>query len=582
MGLVSVDIRILTVFLLLLFFLFSSGCGGVSPSTADLPAAPVATATVWGTKGLLFQWTQVPQAHHYRLGLDFDGLSGFTTVPSGSPLFTSTHLLEVAIHRTNWLEGLFVVDACNEDEQLCLPSNQIVLTRAMSALATGYVKAPNVDSEDWFGYASALSGDGMTLAVGAFGEGSDSNTINGQSSDNSAKAAGAVYVYTKVNNEWLFQAYIKASNSDASDVFGLTLDLSDDGNTLVVGAFGEGSSAKGVNGLQEDEGAPISGAAYVFTRLGTVWSQEAYIKASNTGPGDLFGVALTISDDGNILAIGAQYEGSSATGINGNQDDDSELASGAVYIYERAGSTWSQQAYVKASDTAAANYFGCSLSLDADGSTLAVGAYGGGDMDSSGAVYLFARNGTTWSQEQRLINALGAEDDNFGRTVELSDDGLTLAVGAAWEDDAAAGLVNCGAAYLFSKGGGSWHEVAALKGPNASAQDNFAMSLALSGDGGTLAIGSTGEDSDVTGVGPLHDDESSSESGAVYVYTLVDEQWKLVNCVKASNTGSGDQFGSSLSLSDNGMTLAVGSYGEESNGSPDDDSLPDAGAVYLY
>src|SRR6185436_8378595 len=184
-----------------------------------------------------------------------------------------------------------------------------------------YIKASNAHMGDHFGnggtlegHGVALSGDGNTLAVGAPYESSNAKGINGNQNDNSLYSAGAVYVFVRRNNAWAQQAYIKASNPGQSEKFGFVVSLSQDGNTLAVSAPGEASAAKGVNGNQADDSIPEAGAVYVFTRTGTAWSQQAYIKASNTGTagvgdvpgdGDQFGFSLALSDDGNTLAVGA-------------------------------------------------------------------------------------------------------------------------------------------------------------------------------------------------------------------------------------------------------------------------------------
>ena len=174
-----------------------------------------------------------------------------------------------------------------------------------------------------------------------------------------AAMSGAAYVFTRTGTTWAQQAYIKASNADASDQFGWSLALSNDGNTLGVGAQGEGSAATSINGNQEDNSAADAGAAYVFVRSGSTWTQQAYIKASNTGTagtadsfgdGDQFGVSLALSDDGRTVAIGAISEDSAAAGINGNQADNSATSAGAVYVFALTGSTWAQQAYIKAAN----------------------------------------------------------------------------------------------------------------------------------------------------------------------------------------------------------------------------------------
>src|SRR5437016_9183736 len=132
------------------------------------------------------------------------------------------------------------------------------------------------------------------------------------------------------NNTWSQQAYIKASNPGQSYKFGHHISLSQDGNTLAVSALGEASAAKGINGDQNDKSIPLAGAVYVFTRTGTTWSQQAYIKASNTGEpgvggqfpeGDRFGFSIALGADGNTLAAGAIGEDSGAQGLNGHQNE---------------------------------------------------------------------------------------------------------------------------------------------------------------------------------------------------------------------------------------------------------------------
>jgi FG-GAP repeat len=260
-----------------------------------------------------------------------------------------------------------------------------------------YIKASNAEAGDHFGSggsdtqysgnALAISSDGTTMAVGAPSESSGTKGVNGDQSDHSVPGAGAVYVFTRKGDNWVQQAYIKASNPKRSSHFGSTIALSVDGNTMAVAAHWESSGATGVNGNQNDDSIPQAGAVYVFTRAGTAWSQQAYVKASNTGQpdkgdgttdGDQFGYSLALSADGNTLAVGAISEDSSAKGVNGNQGDDSVPESGAAYVFIRVGRTWSQQAYIKASNTNRGDLFGYSMGISADGNTLAVAAYNEG------------------------------------------------------------------------------------------------------------------------------------------------------------------------------------------------------------
>jgi hypothetical protein len=265
-----------------------------------------------------------------------------------------------------------------------------------------YVKASNPDTLDYFGTSVSLSADGRTLAVGANAEASNATGIDGMQGDNSAAWAGAVNVFVRASGGWTQQAYVKASNTDAGDVFGSSAALSSDGSTLAVGAANEGSAATGVNCDASDNGLPFSGAVYVFHRNDGAWAQYDYIKASNTGRADAFGGAVALSADGHVLAVGATGEASNALGIDGNQLNDSFPLSGAVYLFTASGGGFSQRAYVKASNTNRNDHFGGSLALSSDGARLVVGAkdeqsnaggVGGNQLDNSastsGAAYCF-------------------------------------------------------------------------------------------------------------------------------------------------------------------------------------------------
>jgi hypothetical protein len=216
------------------------------------------------------------------------------------------------------------------------------------------------------------------------------------------RGSGAVYVFTRAGSTWTQQAYIHADNAEAGDSLGVNVVLSDDGNTLLASSLDEDCKATGVNasGCDNDRMDDVStGAAYIFVRSGTTWTQQAFLKASNTGPNDWFGSRAALSGDGNTAALGASLEDSSGKGINGKQDDDAASESGAVYFFRRTGTTWSQQAYVKSSNAEAYDEFGGSVALSRDGRTMVASAHaedGGGkgeadnSISESGAVYVFS------------------------------------------------------------------------------------------------------------------------------------------------------------------------------------------------
>lgn len=206
-----------------------------------------------------------------------------------------------------------------------------------------YVKASAPGNLDRFGHAVALSADGNTLAVGAIGESSEATGVTNTAGARSLDRAGAAYLFTRSNATWSQQAYIKPSNTQANAWFGWSLALSADGSTLAVGAMAEAGNGRGFNANQADRSAGGAGAAYLFQRSGSTWAQKAYLKAPNADAGDLFGASMALSGDGKTLAIGATAENSLATGLQGNQADNSALPGvpsygvptgvGAVYLY---------------------------------------------------------------------------------------------------------------------------------------------------------------------------------------------------------------------------------------------------------
>jgi hypothetical protein len=466
---------------------------------------------------------------------------------------------------------------------------------------TAYIKASNAHAGDHFGCGGVLDGhtgnsvavsvDGNTMAIGAPHESSAAKGINGNQNDTSLYDAGAVYVFARTGTGWSQQAYVKASNTARGSEFGHAVALSADGNTMAVSAYFESSGAKGINGNQADNSVPQAGAIYVFTRRGTSWAQQAYIKASNTGEagvgdqfgeGDQFGFSLSLSGDGNTLVAGATGEDSKAAGINGDQTDNSMDGSGAVYVFARTGTTWSQQAYIKSSMPAPNVLFGYAVALNGTGDTMVASSYD--DDRGKGAMYVFTRTGGTWSQQARLQASIAERGDSFGVAISLSSDGNTLAVGSHDEDCLATGVnpkgcdndqpsdTSAGAAVVFVRTGNTWTEQALLKSSNIAKGDTFGTRIAVSGDGNTVAASS-----------PLKD----NNTGAVYVFRRNGNMWMQLAYVKGSNTKAGDQFGSSLALSRDGRILAVAAYGEDSgakgvNGNQADQAAMDSGAVYVF
>ena len=584
-----------------------STTGGSGDPLVDVPLDPVqASLELVSDKTFRISWQPSANAQFYRVLENPDGVSGFSPISGNLDPATQSYDHRVALYnRTN---AQYLVQACNASS--CADSNaQFVSSTLWNAI--GYVKASNSDEGDWFGSAVSLSADGTTLAVAAYAEDSASPGIDGNQNDNSAPSSGAVYVFVRNAGSWQQQAYLKANNVEVQDLFGfdLSMSLSANGNTLVVGASGEQSDATGINADGNNNAAGRSGAAYVFTRSNSTWEQQAYIKASNTDEVDRFGDAVSLSGDGTTLAVGASTEDGGTTGINGNQTSNSAPDSGAVYLFEYSNGAWQQDAYIKASNAGAWKEFGSAVSLSADGTTLAVGSTrensgatgidGNQNDDSipdSGAVYVFSRSAGNWQQQAYVKSSSPAPGDGFGNVVSLNANGNTLAVGANVENGAATGIngnqlnktaAGAGAVYLYERSNDIWRQEAYIKASNTNRADRFGSAISLSADGDSLAVGAPNEDSLATGISSNQNDNTGDDTGAVYVFARSSDNWQQRAYIKASNTDNKDHFGTSVSLSADGDTLAIGATRESSaatgiNGNQSDNSAVSSGAVYLY
>jgi len=571
-----------------------------------------------------------------------------------------------------------------------------------------YLKTPNAGTTqagDQFGGAVAVDGD--TLVVGARLEDGTSSTINESAAD-----AGAAWVFVRSGTTWTSQARLKAllvGTTQVNDRFGISVGIS--GDTVVVGADGEDSGTTTINSAP-DESASGAGAAYVFVRSGTSWSQQAYLKAANAGGGDFFGISVAVSGD--TVVAGANFEDSGTTGVN-SVPNEGGLNSGAAYIFTRSGTAWTQQAYLKPGNTGASDSFGAAVAVSGD--TVVAGASaedsGTTGIDSApdesaggaGAAYVFVRSGTSWTQRSYLKSSSTSAGDSFGAAVAVS--GATIVVGAFAEDSSTTGVDttpnesagDAGAAFVFAlpnpvlefpartpvsegttvplgavatgasgtpqtftvrnlsaaeltgvaltvdganaadfalsaptsttvPGGGAVTFTITFTpgGPDArvarlhfsvagepvqsvpligtglsaallgavqlayakpgsvgttQAGDEFGRDIAISGN--TVVVGAPFENSSTTGVNSTPD-EGASNAGAAYVFVRSGTTWTQQAYLKAGNAGPSDEFGIAVAIS--GDTIVVGARFEDSstpgvNGTPNE-SAPDAGAAYVF
>jgi hypothetical protein len=584
------------------------GASGAGSGATGRPASPTFTLNPQSIKDFEFTWTDVPGAPTYRLLENPDGASGYTAITGTLPAGTTTHHHTVFLPER--LNARYVLQACNS--QGCTDSAPVAVSGNL-APAVGYFKASNPDALDHFGDALALSADGSTLAVGAPLESGSSTTVNGPD-DNGAAGAGAVYVFKRSDTGWQQEAYVKGSHTVAGTGFGASVALSAHGDTLAVGAPGDDSGTTGID--SDPSTAPArsnSGSVYVFQRSGATWSQQAYIKSFNSGGDDAFGSAVSLSGNGDLLAVGAPAEDGAGTGIDPG-DNDGAADSGAVYVYARTGAAWQAIHYVKASNAEAGDRFGGSLVLSGDATVMAVGAIledGGGrgvSLDetsntrpNSGAVYLFDVVPGALVQYVYLKSPNSDDGDFFGDSLALSADGKTLAVGAYNEDSSSSGVnqdannndaAESGAVYVFRRSDGGWFDDGYLKASNTVAGQRFGHGLALSPDGLRLAVGAMFDASDATGLGGDATNTALPGSGAVHLFTRQDGTgWAHASYVKAPGPNSQNMhFGRSVALGvdEQGLVTLAASAAEEDStaagigGVATTSGSADSGAVYLY
>ncbi|NQU49287.1 MAG: hypothetical protein HQ519_11620 [Planctomycetes bacterium] len=320
-------------------------------------------------------------------------------------------------------------------------------------------------------------------------------------------------------------------------------------------------------------------------RTGPLIMQEAYFKSIEPGERDEFGSSIAI--DGNTAVIGAPNEDSNATGVNGDPSNNFQPDSGAAFVYIRQNGQWHFQAYLKASHSDSNIGFGTSVAISGD--VIAVGAPWG---NSHGEVVIFRRTGDAWALEETITGFRSEPGDDFGASVDIANNNIV--VGAPGEDGGSHGVggdqnnnssTKSGAAYIFVEtAANGWRQKAYLKSIHPDPNDGFGSSVSISKN--TVVIGAPREDSNGIGVNSNPYDNSEKGSGAAFVYVRGggNGQWSMQAYLKASNTESGDSFGSSVSIANDG--IVVGAPYEDSSGigvnSTTGNGSPDSGAAYTF
>ena len=317
-----------------------------------------------------------------------------------------------------------------------------------------------------------------------------------------------------------------ASDAKASAKFGNAVSIS--GDKAVVGSSNWNSTTNN-----------YAGSAYIFELIGGIWTETAQLNPSDPDASDYFGNSVSISGDKVI--------------VGSHNDDDGGSASGSAYIFELSGGVWTQTQKLTASDPAAFDYFGYSVSVSGD--KAIVGSYSDDDVaGASGSAYIFELSGGTWSETQKLLASDAAANDNFGKAVSISGD--KVIIGCHQDDDDGSAS---GSAYIFELSGGTWSETQKLTASDAAASDNFGLNVVISG---TRVI-----------IGAENDDDDGSSSGSAYIFDLSGGVWSETQKLTASDAAASDKFGNGVSVS--GDIAIIGSF-------QDDDGGTSTGSAYIF
>ncbi len=374
-------------------------------------------------------------------------------------------------------------------------------------------------AENQCGYSVSISSDGSIVAIGYPGSGWD------------GIFAGRVRVYQNNNGAWS-QLGNDMEGENADDQFGKSVSLSSDGQTLAVGAPGN-------NGSGDD-----AGHVRVFHYNSGAWTQIGN-DIDGEAAWDYSGDAVSLSSDGSTVAIGAGNNGG-----NGN-------GSGHVRVYQNNNGTWTQIGS-DIDGEAAGDYFGTSVSLNSDGSIVAIGASGNsGNGENSGHVRVFQNNNGTWTQIGSDIDGEAANDFS-GSSVSLSSDGTTVAIGATHNDGNGS---DAGHVRIFRYSNGTWTQTGNDIDGEA-AYDYFGHSVSLNSDGTIVAISAP------------YNDGNGDGAGRVSVYKNNNGTWTQIGN-NIDGEASGENSGSSVSLNSDGSIVAIGASGNANNGNS-------AGQVRVY
>ncbi len=540
-----------------------------------------------GFQSIQFSWESVPSGGYSRLQISRDGGPDYVTLPGAEHLTENAFRARLRYWDIDWTKTKFRLQVCATASAECATRSvatirpddarlavrrirSVALANSLPSLRNNSAWAmirelltpPRTDKAQWF--VSALKDE--KTAAESFGVvkrkrmaavSADTNTVvlglSGTLHDKTK------FVYARQDGKWTKQAVIKPKQEDVEGIqeitteyIGIQVVLSADGDTLAIGdpSWTDSPPVTYFNGSRLRY--ETTGAVQVYARRKGQWKRQALLHASNAGHADRFGSSISLSADGNTLAVGARGEDGSTNSASAEpgQDNDDAYNAGAVYIYTRKGDKWRQHSRVKAQEPRSYDFMGSTVTLSADGKTMAASIYFNEGMRAyylvnnflpederipldpraSGRVYIFTYDQDRWSQQDILRPEKETPGSNFGSSISLSADGDSLAIGAPYTHinlPAQAGLNTpesgtdfAGAAYVFSRTDGRWRQRAYLQSLIPVQDGQFGSSVSISHDGDTVIVGTTREhpDTDSVAIDLIEPDAKAPWEKSVFIY----------------------------------------------------------------
>lgn len=369
------------------------------------------------------------------------------------------------------------------------------------------------------GYDVAISKDGTTIVAGTgFYDG--------------------VFIFQKVDSYWTQVQKLQSLSAESGNYFGWEVGVSDNGNIIVVSSY-----------KLDVDGIPDAGSVYVYEKSGSTWIETQILSANDKVTEQEFGHKVAISGDGTTIAASAVSDNSYR---------------GAVYTFEKSGSTWTQTQKIISANPANYGRFGEALSLNQNGSIMVVGANAEpvNGVSIAGSAYVYNKVGSTWSLAKRLVASDYAAGDKFGDTVKISTDGTTIVVGSTQEDPS--NISNAGSAYIFQFSNSDWSEVQKLVTSDPQASDWVGYAIDMSSDGTYIFLGVSYEDPD-----------EIISAGSTYVFKKDGSSWTEIQKLTASDKAQNDQFGNAIGVNSDGTIVVVAAPN-------DDPGLSNRGNLYVF